>query len=44
MSRYIPLPTLAQKLCEDICNTILKIHVLTGNSKVETKAAALKAK
>ena len=36
----------AQKWCEDICNTILKIHALTGydaTSKAGTKAAALKA-
>ena len=24
MSRYIPIQTLTQKLCEDICNKILK--------------------
>ena len=46
MSHYILIHTLAQKLCEDICNIILKIHVLTGygaTSKAGTKAAALKA-
>ena len=47
MSHYIPIHTLAQKLCKEICNTILKINVLTGygeTSKVGTKAAALEAK
>ena len=45
-SCYIPINTLAQKLWKDICNKILKIHVLTRcdvNSKVWAKAAALKA-
>ena len=45
-SRYIPIHTLAQKLGEEFCNTIFKIHVLTGcdsASKVGAKAAALKA-
>ena len=45
-SCYILINTSAQKLGDDICNTILKIHVLTGcdaTSKVETKSAALKA-
>ena len=37
---FFPTDTLPQNLCEDICDTILKIHVLTGcnaTSKVETK-------
>ena len=45
MPHYIPVHTLAQKLCEDICNTILKIHVLTDigpTSKIGIKAVALK--
>ena len=45
-SRYILILTLAQKLCEDIFKTILKIHGLTecyAASKIETKVAALKA-
>ena len=43
---YILIHTLAQKSCEDICNTILSIHVLTiydATSKAGTKAAAIKA-
>ena len=46
MSRYIAIHNLAQKLCEDICITILKINVPAGHdatTKVEKKAAALKA-
>ena len=45
-SPYIPIHTLTQKLCEDVCNKILKLHVLTGydaTSEDGTKAAALKA-
>ena len=45
-SRYIPFHTLAQKSCEDIFNTVLKIHVFIGcdaTSKAGTKAATLKA-
>ena len=45
MPHYILIHILAQNLCEDICNTILKIHTLTGYdaiSKTGTKAAALK--
>ena len=44
--RYILIHILAQKLCEDISNTVLKVHVLTGcdaTSKVGRKAAAVKA-
>ena len=43
---YIPIHTLAQKSCEDICNTILNIYVLTvydETSKFGTKTAAVKA-
>ena len=45
-SLYIPIYTLAENLCEDISNTILKICVLTrcnATSKAGTKADALKA-
>ena len=45
-SRYIPFHTLAQRSCEDIFNTVLKIHVFIGcdaTSKAGTKAATLKA-
>ena len=43
---YIPIHTLAQKSCEDICNTILNIYLLTeydATSKFGTKTAAVKA-
>ena len=43
---YIPIHTLAQKSCEDICNTILNIYLLTeydASSKFGTKTAAVKA-
>ena len=46
MSRYIAIHNLAQKLCEDICITTLKINIFAGHdatSKVEKKAAPLKA-
>lgn len=46
MACYIPIYTLVQKLCEDICNAIFKIYVLTGCdaiSKVGMKTAAPKA-
>ena len=45
-SRYMLINTVAQKLAEDICDTILKIHVLKrygATSKVGTKAATLRA-
>ena len=45
-SCYIPFHTLVQKSCEDIFNTVLKIHVFIGCdaiSKAGTKAATLKA-
>ena len=46
MSRHTAIHNPAQKLCEDICITILKINVPAGHdatTKVEKKAAALKA-
>lgn len=45
-SCYVLIHTLAQKLWEDICNTISKIHLLTvcdATRKVVIKVAALKA-
>ena len=45
MSCYTAIHTSAQKLCEDICNTISKIHVLTwynATSKVGTKVVDIK--
>lgn len=45
-SCYILIHTLAQKLWEDICNIILKIHLLTGcdaTRKVVIKVAAVKS-
>ena len=45
--RYIPIHTLAQKSCEDICNLILIIHLFSqdanATSKAGTNTAALKA-
>ena len=46
MSRYTAIHNSAQKFCEYICITIVKINVLAGHdatTKVEKKAAALKA-
>ena len=46
MPRHTAIHNPAQKLCEDICITILKINVPAGHdatTKVEKKAAALKA-
>ena len=36
-SGHIPIHTLAQKSCEDICNTILKIHVLSQDAMQPVK-------
>ena len=46
MACCIPIYTLVQKLCENICNAIFKIYVLTGCdaiSKVGIKTAAPKS-
>ena len=46
MACWIPIYTLVQKLCENICNAIFKIYVLTGCdaiSKVGIKTAAPKS-
>ena len=45
-SRYIPIHTLADKLGENNCQMVLKVHGLTGcdvTSKLGTKAAGMKA-
>lgn len=44
--RYVPLHTLGRQLGAALCNTLIKVHILTGcdvTSKIGTKPSALKA-